>query len=270
MRIRARRLRPGGGAGAIDDAGPVSFYAEDLAYVHHVGFGGFAEGAAAGVLRLLADAGIRAGLVLDLGCGSGPWARRLLDAGYAVHGIDLSPAMVDLARQTAPGATFAVGSLHDAPLPPAAAITVLGEGIGYLPPGAGDDGRLDLAPLFSRVAQALPRGGLFVFDAVVRAGRGEDLLRYRSWQAGADWAVLVDVAEDAERRTLRRDITLFRSVGGASDGYRRSEETHRVDVLDPRDVSGALREAGFTVRTSRAYGDHALAPRRLAFIARRR
>jgi 2-polyprenyl-3-methyl-5-hydroxy-6-metoxy-1,4-benzoquinol methylase len=38
--------------------------------------------------------------VLELGCGSGRLAQALVDAGYAVLGMDASPAMVDLARPT--------------------------------------------------------------------------------------------------------------------------------------------------------------------------
>jgi 2-polyprenyl-3-methyl-5-hydroxy-6-metoxy-1,4-benzoquinol methylase len=84
-------------------------YNEDLAYIHDVGYGGFAEGAAPGVLRILREAGIGDGLVVDLGCGSGIWARHLTDAGYEVVGVDISPAMIRLARKRAPTALTSVG-----------------------------------------------------------------------------------------------------------------------------------------------------------------
>jgi SAM-dependent methyltransferase len=45
--------------------------------------------------------------VLDLGCGTGlPTSRQLSDAGHRVVGVDLSPAMVKLARDNAPDAEF--------------------------------------------------------------------------------------------------------------------------------------------------------------------
>ncbi|WP_043265879.1 class I SAM-dependent methyltransferase [Streptomyces sp. CT34] len=45
--------------------------------------------------------------ILDAGCGTGlPTARQLSDAGHRVVGIDLSPTMVKLARDNAPGAEF--------------------------------------------------------------------------------------------------------------------------------------------------------------------
>jgi len=54
-------------------------YGEDLAYVHDAGFTGYCLNAAPGLLRALKRNGITGGLVVDLGCGSGRWARALLD-----------------------------------------------------------------------------------------------------------------------------------------------------------------------------------------------
>jgi SAM-dependent methyltransferase len=46
--------------------------------------------------------------VLDVGCGTGlPTARRLVDAGFRVTGIDISEGMLELARHNVPEATFA-------------------------------------------------------------------------------------------------------------------------------------------------------------------
>lgn len=239
------------------------YYQDDLAYIHHVGFGGFARGAAPGVLAMLQDAGIRDGLVVDLGCGSGIWADVLTRHGYDVLGIDRAPAMVARARTTAPHATFVEASLHEAPLPPCRAVTALGEGIGYVDPDADAAGLLDT--LVRRVAAALAPGGLFVFDLLLR-GQGRQAA-YRSWAAGDDWAVLVEVDPADDGARLRRNITTFREIG---TGYRRGAETHHVHRFTRAEVEAALRAAGFTVRALRRYGTHALAPGRMAFRARRR
>ena len=74
-------------------------YETDLAFVHDSGFGGFANDSAPGLLAAFNKAGINDGPVVDLGCGSGIWARHLTDAGYDVTGIDISPAMIKLARK---------------------------------------------------------------------------------------------------------------------------------------------------------------------------
>lgn len=47
--------------------------------------------------------------IADLGCGTGTLTRLLVDAGYRVDGIDLSPEMIRRARAKVPEATFAVG-----------------------------------------------------------------------------------------------------------------------------------------------------------------
>jgi 2-polyprenyl-3-methyl-5-hydroxy-6-metoxy-1,4-benzoquinol methylase len=78
------------------------WYGEDLAYIHDVGHADFALDSAPGILEILGRSGIDGGLVVDLGCGSGLLARELIDAGYGVFGVDISEAMIGLARKPAP------------------------------------------------------------------------------------------------------------------------------------------------------------------------
>jgi len=49
------------------------------------------------------------GRVADLGCGTGTLTRLLVDEGYAVDGVDISPEMVRRARSKVPEAEFTVG-----------------------------------------------------------------------------------------------------------------------------------------------------------------
>lgn len=58
-----------------------------------------------------------AGQVADVGCGSGRVAAHLHGLGLPVFGIDLSPRMVAVARQTYPGLRFEVGSMLGLDLP---------------------------------------------------------------------------------------------------------------------------------------------------------
>src|SRR6516165_376478 len=111
---------------------PADAYQDDLAHIHDTGFGGFARGSAPGLLSLLRQNGIREGVVVDLGCGSGIWARALADSGYEVVGVDISPAMIALARQRVPEATFHVQSFVEFPIPGCRAVTALGEVFNYL------------------------------------------------------------------------------------------------------------------------------------------
>ncbi|TWF73192.1 class I SAM-dependent methyltransferase [Kitasatospora viridis] len=53
------------------------------------------------------------GPVADVGCGPGHITAHLHESGLDAFGIDLSPAMVDLARRDHPGLRFQVGSMTD-------------------------------------------------------------------------------------------------------------------------------------------------------------
>ena len=53
------------------------------------------------------------GPVADLGCGPGRVTAHLAALGLDVHGVDLSAAMVDVARRTYPGLRFDEGSMTD-------------------------------------------------------------------------------------------------------------------------------------------------------------
>ncbi|MFJ6656704.1 class I SAM-dependent methyltransferase [Streptomyces sp. NPDC091377] len=56
--------------------------------------------------------------VLDVGSGTGrPTAETLVAAGHEVHGLDISPVMVDLATRQVPGATFECADAREVSLP---------------------------------------------------------------------------------------------------------------------------------------------------------
>jgi SAM-dependent methyltransferase len=223
-------------------------YSEDLAYIHDAGYGDFARGAAPALLRALRTRGIKSGLVVDLGCGSGIWAQRLLHAGYAVSGIDISPAMVRLARKKAPDARFRVGSLLSVRLPPCVAVTALGEVINYTFDRS--NSRRALGAFFQRVFEALAPGGMFIFD-FAEPGQIADGSRRRVYTVGPDWAILLEAAEDKQRRTLTRKMTSFRKQGAL---YRRTDESHVVRLYRAEELEEELRRAGFQTKTARSYG----------------
>jgi SAM-dependent methyltransferase len=240
----------------------VPAYQTDLAYIHDVGHGAFARNAAPGVLRLLRQGGITQGLVVDLGCGSGIWAEQLCQAGYQVFGVDISAAMIRLARRRAPQARFTCASLLQVELPPCDAVTSLGECVNFL--FDPKNSREELVRLFGRVYGALRSGGMFIFD-VAEPGRSKAGPPQRCRQ-GEDWAVLVEVEEDPRAQRLTRRITSFRRVGKL---YRRSEETHRLQLYRGAVLAQDLRRLGFRVRLRRGYGAAPLGHAYVALIARK-
>ena len=239
-----------------------TFYDDDLAYIHATAFGGLIEGAAPFILDQLRETKIAVRQVVDAGCGDGMMARALIDAGYKVHGIELSPAFIELARRNAPQATLVNRSVHETGLPPCQAILAIGEVLSYHHPNA--DAQNRLAHFIGRCADTLPRGGLLLFDIITG---GKKSLSAKTWSTGADWALLVDLQEAPEKHRLTRRIQTFRRQGKR---YRRSAESHHVRVFDVAAVRDLLRAHGFSVKTQGAYGACKLLPRRTAFVARKK
>ena len=242
----------------------MSKYGEDLAYINDAGFSDFTDGTAPGVLALLRRAGVRNGLVVDLGCGSGRWAKVLGDAGYEVMGVDQSPSMIRLARQQAPRARFETGSLLSTKLPECDAVTAIGEIVNYqFDP---KHSRAALTRLFRRVYAALRPGGLFVFD-VAGPDRVPPEVPARYWKEGEDWSIHVEVDGNAHSRWMTRKSVCFRK--NKTGRYRRTEETHRLRLLDAAEVVAELNSIGFRAAAQDGYGRFRLYPGMRAVVARK-
>jgi SAM-dependent methyltransferase len=226
---------------------PELFYGRDLAYVHDQAFGHLARAGAETLLRLLLRQGFDSGLAVELGSGSGITAQLLVERGYDVFGVEVSPDLVEIARGRAPSARFHNASLLDAELPSCVAVAAIGECFNYaFDDRAGDEA---LGVLFARVYEALEPGGLFLFD-IAETGRERGGPR-RDWSEGPDWVLCLEASEDHETRSLERRITVFREVGG---GFRRSDELHRLRLYEAQAVLDALEIAGFEARRLSAYG----------------
>jgi SAM-dependent methyltransferase len=227
--------------------GSEAFYGADQAGIHHDAFGDLSERAAERLLAELHDAGRRDGTVVDLGCGSGILARRVSDAGYAVHGVDISPDMVDLARRYAPRGTFHCGSVLDAVFPPAVAVTAIGEVLNY----AADDraGPATLPHLVQRVRDCLAPGGVFLFDVATRGRHGSGRVAERLHERPA-WTLRMRAEENEDGTRLDRFITI--SKPGSDEVI---EEHHVLRLYQPDDLRALLTRAGFGVQVLPTYGE---------------
>jgi SAM-dependent methyltransferase len=235
----------------------MSAYADDLAYIHHAGFTGFAIDAAPGILEMLWRGGIREGLVVDAGCGSGVWGRELARAGFEVFGFDRSAAMVAIARELAPGIRFEQASIEDVVLPSCVAITAIGEVLSY---GSTLE---SLRDFFSRAHAALGERGMLIFDLAERESAAAHFDRRRI--EGEDWVVIV--VQSLQDDLLTRHITTYRQLG---DDVRKSEETHTLRLYDRFEIAALLRELGFLVKVRRSYGTRRLPPGHAVFVGTKR
>ncbi|MEH2175772.1 class I SAM-dependent methyltransferase [Nostoc sp.] len=138
------------------------WYKDDLAYIHDVGHSNYALKSAPGIIEILNQSGIRDGLVVDLGCGSGLSAQELTKANYRVLGIDISESMIKIARKRVPDAEFRVESFFKAEISPCHAVISIGECFNYL--FDPDPHSQMLVELFDRIYNALASGGVLIFD----------------------------------------------------------------------------------------------------------
>ena len=124
--------------------------------------------------------------IADLGCGTGTLTRLLVDEGYAVDGLDISPEMIRRARSKVPEAEFFVGDAATPGLEPAAYDVVLCRHVLWAMP--------DPVAAFRTWTELLAAGGVVVLveglwgngaglsaeqtEAIVRAVRSEATVRH--------------------------------------------------------------------------------------------
>lgn len=174
-------------------------------------------------------AGVRT--VLDVCCGTGRLAAELLLRGFAVTGVDASPAMLGLARIRLGGSA----RLERAHLPdlvvdgPFDAAVSTFDSLNYLSPG-------DLRATLSGVAQRLRPGGWLVFDVHTDAMMQLTLANpvVQGADAGRRYVITTDV--DVADRSCRTRI----EMSGEGEAF---VETHRQFFHDDATLRQALAAA---------------------------
>jgi SAM-dependent methyltransferase len=235
------------------------FYGPELAAVHHRFYSDFVDRAAPGAIAMLRTLGIKRGVVLDLGCGAGQLSARLLKARYQPVGIDISAAMLRIARHTASQARFLRGSIATATLPQACAAIALGEVFNYL------KSKGEMLRAFRNVFRSLTLGGVLIFDIKEPLpGKHKKLRSSARW--GEGWAVAVEVEEDPRTGRLVRKIVTFTKTGRR---YKKTEETHVQRIYRAKAVARMLRESGFSARILRGVGKKKLPPDRKVLLAKK-
>lgn len=237
------------------------YYRQDLALIHHRGFGFHADACAPGILELLEPVRERSGLVVELGCGSGLLTRYLLDAGHRVLATDASPAMLELARGVVGDAEgIALLVLPDDPIPRADAIVSVGHVLNYLP----SEDAIDSALV--GVADALLPGGVMALDLCDLAyGEARREAGSMGW-ADEDWAIVTRVSLPTPDRFVRQMATFVRNDDGS---WRRDDERHDNILIDTAAVPALLAEHGVEASVRSSFGSEDLPVGLRAIVGRR-
>ena len=238
------------------------YYRDNLALVHHRGFGFHADMCAPGIVALLGPVRDRRGLVVELGCGSGLLTRHLLDAGHRVVATDASPAMLELARAAAPDAEdVRQVRLPDDPIPDADAIVSVGHALNYLP----DQAAIDRA--FVAIAHALRPGGVLAMDVCDLEWGAARRGVATHGRVGQDWAIINETSTPAANRFVR-EMTIF--VKNDDGSWRRDEERHDNVLIDTTLVPGLLAQQGVEAQVRPSFGTEQLPTGLRALVGHRR
>lgn len=111
--------------------------------------------------------------VLDLGCGTGLCGAAFADRAQRLDGIDLSPAMVAMARARGIYDVLTVGDIENLPATASYDLVLAADTLVYLG---------ELAPVLDSVARALKPGGHFLFTVEKKDGEGFELGPKRRWR----------------------------------------------------------------------------------------
>ncbi len=181
------------------------------------------------MLKLLGDVdGLR---VLDMGCGAGQLSGALVDQGAAVTGIDVSPGMIDIARdRLGDVATFKVADLSDSLElePDSFDLVVASLVMHYIE---------DWVPVLNEVRRVLTDKGVFVFSTHHPAmdwklhSRNDYFAKKQSTETWMKGGRPFDVT--TWRRPLREMSNEIRSAGFVIDALDEPAPAQQLAIADP-------------------------------------
>lgn len=186
------------------------------------------------VLREATRRGFRGGRLLDLGCGTGNATLPAHARGFAVEGLDASPAMIEVARRKLPDATFHVGDFRRfATGRRYALVYSVFDALNNLL------SERDFLAMLARVRAHVLPGGTLAFDCNTRTGLRElwDGGEVEGW-AGEVYYRWVHAYDEA--RELASVEAYCRTPEGAFT------EVHYERPYDPPELRRMLGAAGFT------------------------
>ncbi len=191
--------------------------------------------------RIIQDASPAAQTLLDVACGTGAHLVEM-QRWYAVEGVDLSPAMLAVARTRLPGIPLREGDMRTLDLGKTFdAVTCLFSSIGYMTDPA------DLRAAIARLAAHVAPGGVLIVDGWVRPGQWRDNFRPDSPDVASDDEVTVVRLSYGRRDGSITELEMHHLVQ-TDAGIDYFMEPHRLRLTETDEYVSAVTDAGLEAR----------------------
>jgi len=196
---------------------------------------------AAELHRIIDEASPSAQTLLDVACGTGAHLVEM-QRWYAVEGVDLSPAMLAVARTRLPGIplreadmrTLDLGRTFDA-------VTCLFSSIGYMLDDA------DMRSAIARLAAHVAPGGVLIIDGWLRPGEWRDNFRPDSPDVASDDDLTVVRLSFSRRQGNITELDMHHLVQSDA-GVEYFMEPHRLRLTETEDYVSAVTDGGLNAR----------------------
>ena len=193
------------------------------------------------VKELLAEEGIREGILLDLGCGTGSVTELLAKSGFDMIGIDNSEEMLEIAiekrAESGLDILYLLQDMREFELyGTVKGVVSLCDSMNYILDEE------DLLDVFKLVHNYLDNHGIFVFDMNTMYKYQEILADNTFAEDREESSFIWGNYYDEEDEINQYDLTLF--VKEEDGRYRKYEETHLQRAYEQKCVEELIKESG--------------------------
>lgn len=201
---------------------------------------------------LLKENGVKEGIVAELGCGTGNVTRRLRDRGYDMIGIDVSPEMLQLAREkeSDDSILYLLQDMREFELyGSVAAVVSICDSMNYI------TGPEDMLKVFKLVNNYLDPGGVFIFDMNTPFYYSEILGEQTICENRESGSFIWENYYDEEKQINEFGLTIYYD-GEGKGSYRRYEETHYQRAYTDSEIRELMAASGLRFEAVFASGTH--------------
>ena len=197
--------------------------------------------------NLLCDYGVKDGLLLDLGCGTGSLTELLAERGYDMIGIDYSEEMLDLAMEkrmeSGKDILYLCQDMREFELyGTVAAVVSICDCMNYITEPE------DLVTVFELVNNYLDPEGIFIFDLNTEYKYETVMGDCTIAEDREDSSFIWENQYEKSEKINIYDVSIF--IREKEDLYRKYHETHYQRAYSLDEVREALEEAGMEFVTA--------------------